>query len=126
MATYNLGRILPVFRGAFNSEESYNRLDVVYVSGYGSYVCSTDNTTTSPVNDSTNWVLLNRDITNAQAWDEFVVFRRERHHSCSGHKHPGNRSENRIGITNLSQLHQRRCQQEKRPKPRRLHSKRGV
>ena len=78
MATYNLGRILPVFRGAFNSEESYNRLDVVYVSGYGSYVCSTDNTTTSPVNDSTNWVLLNRDITNAQAWDEFVEAEAER------------------------------------------------
>ena len=72
MATYNLGRILPVFKGAFNSEESYNRLDVVYVSAYGSYVCNTDGTTTSPVNDSTNWVLLNRDITNAQAWEEFV------------------------------------------------------
>ena len=72
MATYNLGRILPVFKGAFSSEESYNRLDVVYVSAYGSYVCNTDGTTTSPVEDSTNWVLLNRDITNAQAWDEFV------------------------------------------------------
>ena len=72
MATYNLGRILPVFKGAFNSEESYNRLDVVYVSAYGSYVCNTDGTTTSPVNDSTNWVLLNRDITNAQAWEEFL------------------------------------------------------
>lgn len=78
MATYNLGRILPVFKGAFNSEESYNRLDVVYVSSYGSYVCNTDNTTTSPVNDSTNWVLLNRDITNAQAWDEFVEAEAER------------------------------------------------
>ena len=78
MATYNLGRILPVFRGAFNSEESYNRLDVVYVSGYGSYVCNTDGTTTSPVEDSTNWVLLNRDITNAQAWDEFVEAEAER------------------------------------------------
>jgi hypothetical protein len=72
MATYNLGRILPVFKGAFNSEESYNRLDVVYVSAYGSYVCNTDETTTSPVDDSENWVLINRDITNAQAWDEFV------------------------------------------------------
>ena len=72
MATYNLGRILPVFRGAFNSEESYNRLDIVYVSSYGSYVCNTDETTTSPVDDSENWTLLNRDITNAQAWDEFV------------------------------------------------------
>lgn len=78
MATYNLGRILPVFKGAFNSEESYNRLDVVYVSAYGSYVCNTDNTTTSPVEDSTNWVLLNRDITNAQAWDEFVQAEAER------------------------------------------------
>ncbi len=72
MATYNLGRILPVFKGAFNSEESYNRLDVVYVSSYGSYVCNTDKTTTSPVDDSENWVLLNRDISNAQAWEEFV------------------------------------------------------
>ena len=78
MATYNLGRILPVFRGAFNSEESYNRLDVVYVSAYGSYVCNTDNTTTSPVDDSENWTLLNRDITNAQAWDEFVQAEQER------------------------------------------------
>jgi len=72
MATYNLGRILPVFKGAFNSEESYNRLDVVYVSSYGSYVCNTDGTTTSPVDDSENWVLINRDISNAQAWEEFV------------------------------------------------------
>ena len=78
MATYNLGRILPVFRGAFNSEESYNRLDVVYVSSYGSYVCNTDETTTSPVEDSENWTLLNRDITNAQAWDEFVQAEAER------------------------------------------------
>ena len=78
MATYNLGRILPVFKGAFSSEESYNRLDVVYVSAYGSYVCNTDGTTTSPVNDSENWVLLNRDITNAQAWDEFVQAEAER------------------------------------------------
>ena len=78
MATYNLGRILPVFKGAFNSEESYNRLDIVYVSSYGSYVCNTDNTTTSPVNDSVNWVLINRDITNAQAWDEFVEAEAER------------------------------------------------
>ena len=78
MATYNLGRILPVFKGAFSSEESYNRLDVVYVSAYGSYVCNTDGTTTSPVEDSTNWVLLNRDITNAQAWDEFVEAEAER------------------------------------------------
>ena len=78
MATYNLGRILPVFRGAFNSEESYNRLDIVYVSSYGSYVCNTDETTTSPVDDSENWTLLNRDITNAQAWDEFVQAEQER------------------------------------------------
>jgi len=78
MATYNLGRILPVFKGAFNSEESYNRLDVVYVSSYGSYVCNTDETTTSPIEDSENWVLLNRDITNAQAWDEFVQAEAER------------------------------------------------
>ena len=78
MATYNLGRILPVFKGAFNSEESYNRLDVVYVSSYGSYVCNTDETTTSPVEDSENWVLINRDITNAQAWDEFVQAEAER------------------------------------------------
>ena len=78
MATYNLGRILPVFKGAFNSEESYNRLDVVYVSSYGSYVCNTDETTTSPVEDSENWVLINRDITNAQAWEEFVQAEAER------------------------------------------------
>lgn len=78
MATYNLGRILPVFKGAFSSEESYNRLDVVYVSAYGSYVCNTDETTTSPVEDSENWTLLNRDITNAQAWDEFVQAEAER------------------------------------------------
>jgi hypothetical protein len=78
MATYNLGRILPVFKGAFNSEESYNRLDVVYVSSYGSYVCNTDETTTSPVDDSENWVLINRDISNAQAWEEFVQAEAER------------------------------------------------
>lgn len=40
---------------------------------------------------------------------ESVFLRQKCHHSCGGHKHKGNRSEDRIGITNLSQLHQRQC-----------------
>ena len=54
---------------------------------------------------------------HGETWNESAVVRRERHHPCGGHKHTGNRGEDRIGITYLFELHQRRRKQEKRPKP---------
>lgn len=56
MAIYNLGRILPFFKGDYVEGETYKKLDLVYVKGVGTYVA---NQTTSeyPV-DNEEWTLV--------------------------------------------------------------------
>ena len=70
MATYNLGRILPVFRGEYQSSVTYNKLDVVYVESRGSYV-SQENKNTEEPGTGDKWVLLSKDVTNSAAWEAF-------------------------------------------------------
>lgn len=57
MATYNLGRFILNPRGAYNSAETYNKLDVVLYNG-SSYICKSDNTTNKVPTNTTYWQLL--------------------------------------------------------------------
>lgn len=64
MAQINIGRILPIFRGNWDSTTNYTKLDVVYYDN-SSYVALADNTNTTPRN-SMPWQLL---VKNA-IWDD--------------------------------------------------------
>ena len=54
MAVYNIGRILPIFKGTWNSSTSYNKLDVVYYSG-NSYIASASSKGAMPSTTSSVW-----------------------------------------------------------------------
>lgn len=56
MATYNLGRILPIFRGAWSPSKSYDKLDVVTFEG-SSYMAISDNTNKRPDENPSAWIL---------------------------------------------------------------------
>lgn len=56
MATYNLGRILPRFRGQWNPTVNYDKLDVVYFEG-SSYMAISDNINKRPDENVNDWVL---------------------------------------------------------------------
>lgn len=49
MAQYNLGRVLPIFKGNWNPTVSYTKMDVVYYSG-NSYVALAPTTGILPTN----------------------------------------------------------------------------
>lgn len=53
---YNLGRVLPVFKGNYNSSTNYLPLDIVYYNG-SSYVCKQNSTGNSPTN-TTYWQIV--------------------------------------------------------------------
>ena len=58
MSTFNLGRILPMFKGTWSSSNSYNQLDIVYYNG-SSYVAK--NSVTSGGNNpsiNNNWQIV--------------------------------------------------------------------
>lgn len=57
MAEYNIGRILPIFKGTWNSSTSYSKLDVVYHSG-NSYVASASSKGAIPSTTSSVWQIL--------------------------------------------------------------------
>lgn len=60
MATYNLGRILPIFRGMWDRTVDYKRLDVVYWNNC-SWVAVSDNKNSEPTDDNTaNWLCVAR------------------------------------------------------------------
>lgn len=82
MSTYNLGRILPVFKGEYDPNETYSRLDVVYVETKGSYVSQENNNTSAPDTDD-SWVLLNKDVTNSAAWETFIENETQREETFS-------------------------------------------
>lgn len=70
MSTYNLGRVLPIFRGLYDNTEIYNRFDVVYVAGMGSYVALQDVQGIKPTVDvDDNWQVLVKDITTPEVQD---------------------------------------------------------
>lgn len=56
MATYNLGRVLPRFRGQWDPTINYDKLDVVYFEG-SSYMAISDNINKRPDENESDWVL---------------------------------------------------------------------
>lgn len=56
MSIYNLGRVLPIFKGEYNPTETYENLDVVLYNG-SSYV-AIDTTTNNPPTDENYWVIV--------------------------------------------------------------------
>lgn len=56
MSIYDLGRVTPVLKGAYNALTSYTRLDIVTQSG-SSYICKEDSLGNDPTN-TTYWALL--------------------------------------------------------------------
>lgn len=56
MATYNLGRILPRFRGNWDPTVNYERMDVVYFEG-SSYMSVTSNINKRPPENESDWIL---------------------------------------------------------------------
>lgn len=56
MAIYNLGKILPDFKGQWSPEENYSKLDVVYFEG-SSYMAISDNVNKRPDENPNDWVL---------------------------------------------------------------------
>ena len=51
-----IGRVQPIFKGNFDDNETYNKLDNVYYQG-NTWVCLKNGVTTSPANDG-NWQLV--------------------------------------------------------------------
>lgn len=66
MAAINIGRILPIFKGSYNSSTTYNKLDVVFYNG-SSYVANTTTTNVLPTN-TTNWTC----VASASSWENFT------------------------------------------------------
>lgn len=62
MARYTIGRILPIFKGNWDSTQSYDKLDVV-LKGITAYVSLIDNNTTTPSDNSANWRIVCRGAT---------------------------------------------------------------
>lgn len=59
MAKYNLGRILPIFKGAYNANTQYEVLDIVYVPA-GSYVAVEPVMGIQPSDSAPEWQLVSR------------------------------------------------------------------
>lgn len=59
MAKYNLGRILPIFRGNYDSNTQYEMLDIVYVDA-GSYVATCSVMGIAPSDVTPEWQLISR------------------------------------------------------------------
>lgn len=59
MAKYNLGRILPIFKGAYNANTQYEVLDIVYVDA-GSYVAVEPVMGIQPSDSAPEWQLVSR------------------------------------------------------------------
>ena len=59
MAKYNLGRILPIFKGAYNANTQYEVLDIVYVDA-GSYVAVQPVMGIQPSDLTPEWQLVSR------------------------------------------------------------------
>lgn len=59
MATYNLGRILPIFKGIWDSTVNYKRMDIVLWNS-NSWVAKNDNVNSEPTDNSSDWLCIAR------------------------------------------------------------------
>lgn len=59
MATYNLGRILPIFKGIWDSTVNYKRMDIVLWNS-NSWVAKNDNVNSEPADNSSDWLCIAR------------------------------------------------------------------
>lgn len=57
MAEYNIGKVIPNYRGRFKKESSYEELDVVAHNGC-TWVSQSNNNKTEPSEDNTKWKLV--------------------------------------------------------------------
>jgi len=57
MATINIGRVRPIFKGAWSSSTSYTAMDVVTIDG-ASYVALVDNSNVPVVANTSHWQLV--------------------------------------------------------------------
>ena len=57
MAEYNIGKVIPQFKGRYKKESSYEELDIV-AHNNGTWVSMTNNNTTEPSEDNTKWKLV--------------------------------------------------------------------
>ena len=57
MAEYNIGRILPLYKGAWNSTTTFNKLDIVYYGG-SSYVALASSKNAPPSSSSSVWQIV--------------------------------------------------------------------
>ena len=57
MANIIIGKVAPIFKGAWSTTATYTRLDIVKYMG-SSYVCIVDTTTGSLPTDEGKWVLV--------------------------------------------------------------------
>ena len=57
MAKIVIGKVAPIFKGAWSSTVTYTRLDIVKYMG-SSYVCIVGNTSGSLPTDESKWVLV--------------------------------------------------------------------
>ncbi len=68
MAVYNLGRILPVWRGIWDSTEDYVKLDIVLWNS-NSWLAVNPNTNSEPADDNANWLCIARG-SNYSDWSQ--------------------------------------------------------
>lgn len=57
MATINLGKVAPVYKGAYNSGTTYNKFEVVF-DGESSFISLVDNNIIPLASDEINWIYL--------------------------------------------------------------------
>ena len=57
MAEYNLGKVIPQFKGRYNNKETYEDLDVVAHEGK-TYISLVNNNKETPSEESTKWKLI--------------------------------------------------------------------
>ena len=68
MAVYNLGRILPIWKGIWDSAEDYVKLDIVLWNS-NSWLAVNPNTNSEPADDNANWLCIARG-SNYSDWSQ--------------------------------------------------------
>lgn len=74
MARYTIGRILPIFQGDWDSEQTYDKLDIVLYNNAESYVSLIDNNSTEPSESNTNWQMVARGATATEIAEELGIY----------------------------------------------------
>ena len=68
MATYNLGRVLPTWKGIWDPTVNYKRMDIVLWNS-NSWVAMNDNINSEPADDNPDWLCIARG-SNYSDWSE--------------------------------------------------------